>query len=238
MAGAMTVVSPFAASTAYAGGSGCGHPHAVECYQKVQVSPDLYTTRYKHVMVKPGWWETKTIPAVYGSRQKRVMVAPGRTVVHQEPAQWGVVYEQKVVKPATTRWVRGSSNEHRRFDLFDRLRHPHGHAQHVHDEMCKVEVPAQMQTVERRVQTAPAKRVVEHIPARYEWVDEPYLIQPAKTTKVYHQPVYERVAERVLVKKGEMGWRPSEHRRGLFDFLRRERAPEPAPMPVHHTPLK
>ena len=49
----------------------------------------------------------------------------------------------------------------------------------------------------RLIVVAPEKRVAQHIAATYQWVDEPYLIQPARTQRVFHPPVYETVAERV-----------------------------------------
>jgi hypothetical protein len=213
-------------------GHDCGHHRHAECYKAV-TSPDLYTTRHKSVMVKPGWWESRTEPAVYGSRQKKVMVQAGQTVWHTQPAQWGVVHEKKVVRPGYDRWVR--SGGHHRRDLFSLIRHPHGHPGHVHDVMCKEHVPAEMATVERKVMVAPEKKVAQHIPARYEWVDEPYLIRPAKTVRVYHAPVYDTVHERVLVQKGTTTWQPVGH----HHHHRAERV-TPAPMPVvkHHDPVK
>lgn len=192
------------------GGSGCATPQAVECYKAVQ-TPDLYTVRHKQVMVKPGWWETKTVPAVYGNRQKQVMVTPGQTVWHTQPAQWGVVHDQRVVQPGYQAWVR--SGAHHRRDLLGEI---FGHGRRgdgcgtpaVSETICKVAVPAQVETVERKVMVAPEKRVPQHIPATYQWVNEPYLIQPARTQRVYHPPVYETVAERVLVQRGTTTYQP------------------------------
>lgn len=212
---AAAAVLPLATSDALAffdRASNCA-PQAVECYKAVQ-TPDLYTTRHKQVMVKPGWWETRTTPAVYGHRQKRVMVTPGQTVWHTQPAQWGVVHEQRVVSPGYQAWVRSGAHQRRDFlgDIF-------GHGRRGGDgcgcttapaceTVCKVNVPAQMQTVERKVMVAPEKRVAQHIAATYQWVDEPYLIQPARTHRVFHPPVYETVAERVLVQRGTTTYQP------------------------------
>lgn len=161
----------------------CGHGQTVECYRKVH-TPDLYTTRYKSVMVKPGWWETKTVPAVYGHHQKRVLVTPGQTVWHTQPAQWGVIHEQREVRSGYYAWVNKGGW------------HRHG------DVICKEYHPPEVATVERKVLVAPEKRVAQHVPARYEWVNQPYMIRPAQTVRVYHPPVYEHVAERVLVQQG------------------------------------
>jgi hypothetical protein len=245
LAGAVAVATPFGAVIAQAGGGGetadCRTHKSVTCYERVQTAPDLYTTRYRAVMVKPGWWETRTIPAVYGTRQKRVMVTPGKTVYHETPAQWGAVYETRVKHPGSERWVKQPHGERR--DLFHRLRHPHGHPEHVHDVMCKVVTPPTYETVEKKVMVAPAKRVPQHIAAHYEWVEEPYLIRPARTERVYHPPIFDRVADRILVKPAEYGMRPVEPRRNLLDIfrLRRDAGPAcctPAPAPAEKTALK
>jgi hypothetical protein len=217
IAGAFAAL-PFASSDAFAffdrASSGCATPHAVECYKAVQ-TPDLYTTRHKQVMVKPGWWETKTVPAVYGNRQKQVMVNPGQTVWHTQPAQWGTVHEQRVVQPGYQAWVRSGAHQRRDFlgDIF-------GHGRRGGDgcgcapvttsceTVCKVSVPAKVETVARQVMVAPEKRTAQHIPATYQWVNEPYLIQPARTQRHFHQAVYETVAERVLVQRGTTSYQP------------------------------
>jgi hypothetical protein len=191
---------------------GCATPNAVECYKAVQ-TPDLYTVRHKQVMVKPGWWETRTIPAVYGNRQKQVMVTPGQTVWHTTPAQWGSVQEQRVVQPGYQAWVRSGANQRRDFlgDIFGRGRDGDGCGcaqQTTCETVCKVAVPPQVETVERKVMVAPEKRVAQHVPATYQWVNEPYLIRPAKTERMFHPPVYETVAERVLVQRGTTTYQP------------------------------
>ena len=217
IAGAVAAL-PFASADAFAffdrAGSGCATPQAVECYKAVQ-TPDLYTTRHKHVMVKPGWWETKTIPAVYGNRQKQVMVTPGQTVWHTQPAQWGVVHEQRVVQPGYQAWVRSGAHQRRDFlgDIFGHGRRDANGcgcapAAPACETVCKVNVPAQTETVERKVMVAPQKRTAQHVPATYQWVNEPYLIQPARTQRAFHPAVYETVAERVLVQRGTTTYQP------------------------------
>lgn len=221
IAGAVAAL-PFATSDANAffdrAGSGCATPQAVECYKAVQ-TPDLYSTRHKQVMVKPGWWETKTVPAVYGNRQKQVMMTPGQTVWHTQPAQWGVVHEQRVVQPGYQAWVRSGAHQRRDFigDIFGHGRRDangcgcaasSGCAPVVSETVCKVAVPAQTETVERKVMVSAEKRTAQHIPATYQWVNEPYLMQPARTQRVFHPAVYETVAERVLVQRGTTTYQP------------------------------
>lgn len=190
VATAAAILSPLASQPALAfhDRADCGSGHAAECYREVR-TPDLYTTRHKSVMVAPGWWETNTVPAVYGHHHKRVMVTPGQTVRHVQAAQWGVIHQQQVVRPGYEAWERRGGRFH-------------------DDIICKVQVPAQVATIERRVLVAAEKRVHQHIPARYEWSDQPYLIRPAHTTRVYHAPVYQAVAERVLVQRGSTALQP------------------------------
>ena len=214
LAGVIAAIVPIAAPDAFAffdRDRGCATPNAVECYKAVQ-TPDLYSVRHKQEMAKPGWWETRTVPAVYGNRQKQVMVTPGQTVWHTTPAQWGSVQEQRVVQPGYQAWVRSGANQRRDFlgDIFGRGRGDGcGCAEQTSCEtVCKVQVPPQTETVERKVMVAPEKRVAQHVPATYQWVNEPYLIQPARTTRVFHPPVYETVAERVLVQRGTTTYQP------------------------------
>lgn len=212
---AIAAAIPLAAPSAHAffdRDRGCATPQAVECYKAVQ-TPDLYTVRHKQVMVKPGWWETRTIPAVYGNRQKQVMVTPGQTVWHTTPAQWGTVHEQRVVQPGYQAWVRSGAHQRRDLlsDLFGRGRDGDGCGcaqQTTCETVCKVQMPPQTETVERKVMVTPEKRVAQHVPATYQWVNEPYLIRPAQTQRVYHPPVYETVAERVLVQRGTTTYQP------------------------------
>ena len=217
IAAAAAVIVPFASADAFAfhdlfgSRSGCATPNAVECYKSVQ-TPDLYSTRHRNVMVKPGWWETLTVPAVYGNRPKQVMVTPGQTVWHTHPAQYGVVHEQRVVQPGYQAWVRSGAHQRRDFigDIF-------GHGSRdgcgcapatTCETVCKVSVPAQVESVARQVVVAPEKRVAQHVAATYGWVEQPYLIRPAQTRRVYHPPVYETVAERVLVQRGTTSLQP------------------------------
>jgi hypothetical protein len=232
MAGAAACLLPLASGQALAGFDrpGCGTTYVAECYRQV-TTPDLYTTRHRTVMVKPGWWESRTEPAVYGSRKKQVLVQPGQTVWHTQPAQYGVVHEQRVVRPGYDAWVRRGGH-HGRLDIFHMFhRRDHGHPGHVHDEMCKVHVPPQVESVPRTVMVAPEKRVAQHIPARYDWVDEPYMIRPAKTTRVYHPPVYDTVSERVLVQRGTTSWQPVGRGHVAAPVA-------PAPMPVVDMPVR
>ena len=212
IAAAAAVIVPFAshdASAFFDRDRGCA-PQATECYHAVQ-TPDLYTTRYKNVMVTPGWWENHTVPAVYGSRQKQVMITPGQTVWHTTPAQWGVVHEQHVVSPGYQAWARSGAYQRRDFlgDIFGHGRGDGcGCATTACETVCKVSVPARVESVARQVIVAPEKRYAQHVPATYQWVDQPYLIQPARSHRAYHPPVYETVSERVLVQRGTTHYQP------------------------------
>jgi hypothetical protein len=217
IAAAAALAVPFSTVDAFAffdRASGCSTPNAVECYKAVQ-TPDLYTTRHKSVMVKPGWWESRTVPAVYGNRQKQQMVTAGQTVWHTQPAQWGTVHEQRVVQPGYQAWVRSGAHQRRDF-IGDIFSHGRGDSngcgcqapQPACETVCKVSVPAKVETVARQVMVSPEKRHAQHVPATYQWVSEPYLIQPARTHRVFHPPVYETVAERVLVQRGTTSYHP------------------------------
>jgi hypothetical protein len=214
--GAAAVIMPLASADAFAffdRASGCA-PQATECYKAV-ATPDLYSTRHKQVMVKPGWWESHTVPAVYGNRQKQVMMTPGQTVWHTQPAQWGTVHEQRVVQPGYQAWVRSGAHQRRDF-IGDIFGHGRGDAngcgcqapQPACETVCKVSVPAKVETVARQIMVAPEKRTAQHVAATYQWVNEPYLIKPASTQRLYHPPVYETVAERVLVQRGTTTYQP------------------------------
>jgi hypothetical protein len=224
---------------------GCGG-QAVECYEKVRL-PDVYATRARQVVVRPGYsqvvttppvvvdrpervvvspghWQAVATPAVTGTRAERVLVAPASRSYSDVPAVTRTVHETVVVHPGGVQW------QHKR-GWFGR------------EKLCKVQTAPVTRTVAHNVVVAPARRVAHVTPAVYETVERSVVVRPASVQHVYQPPVHgyvnrqvvvqpatQRVIshppvvavahERVLVRQGGYGWTRSGYRRGshgLFD---------------------
>ena len=211
---------------------GCG---AAECYERVR-TPDVYQTvarpvviaSARHVVVSspavighqvnrveltPGSWHAHHQPALYGSRVRQVQVAPARVHYASTAPVYRTEHQTVVVAPGGYRW------EHRR-DRFG------------HDRLCKVHTAPVTRTVARQVLVAPAGRVAHVTPAAYRFVEQPVLLQAARTRHTYQPGVHDFVShhvvvrpatqhvvthpavigvahERVLVERGGHAWRPA-----------------------------
>lgn len=225
---AVTISGP-----AGAGAAGCGE-RAIACYEKVR-RPDIYETRTRAVVVRPGYSEVvgrpaivvaepqrmlvrparavdHVIPPVYGTRRQRILVAPPSKVSVFVPPVTKTVHERVVVHPGGVRW------EYKR-GLFGR------------DRLCKVKTKPVTAIVARDVIVRPGRHIVRETPAVYQthvstvvrrpaaieriyepartaWVARPVIVRPASYKVIHHPAAVAHVRERVLVHEGGSGWVP------------------------------
>ena len=137
--------------------------------------------RVQRVEVVPGSFNVRHQPALYGSYTRTVMVSHGRTVHSHVPATYKVVPTQEVVRPAHVRW--------------EYVRDAHGRM-----TKCKIVTPAVTRTVMRSVMVSPAHSVASVVPARFAQVQQPVLLQRARTHQTYNLPAYGYVSQPMVIR--------------------------------------
>ena len=196
---------------------------------EISVIPAQYETVTERVLVKEESVQYRTVPATFTTVTEQVLVEPEQTNTRVVPAQFETYTEQVLVRPAYTTWKPGSG-------LFGRGAagtgsSPAGNAQVATGELlCRVEVPAQYdtvtrtrlvepertesnviparyETVTREVVETPAQVVEEVIPAVYDTVDVRRLVEPAREEVVTIPATYKTIEKRVVTVGGGLEWR-------------------------------
>ncbi len=188
----------------------------VTCYKRV-MTPAVYKTVMKQVMVRPASCSQHRTPATYGTVAQQVMVQPARQVVHTKPAVYGRVQVTKQVRPARTRWMRRSC--------------------HGGGYRCAVTTPAKYRTRSKRVMMQPSQNWVETRPAVMGVQHRQVMISPGTVKQTCQPAVYQTVAQRVLVSPGTEQWVPAQHTGHSVTY---HQTPHRAPVyrqPVHHQPM-
>lgn len=196
--------------------------------QEIIVIPATYETQTDQVLVKEETVTYSTIPAVYETVTEVVVVEPERTETSVIPASFETYTEQVLVRPAYSTWKPGAG-------LFGRGAAGTGTAnvngeQATGELLCRVEVPAQYDTVTRtRVATpettdtrvipavtrtvtrevvAQPPQVIENVvPAEYGTVSKQVLVTPASEQVNVIPATYKTVEKRVVTGGGGLEWR-------------------------------
>ena len=184
--------------------------------EKIEVIDATYEWVEERVLVKEASEQLKTVPAVYDWVEEQVLVEPEKTKIVTHPVTYKTVSEQILVKPAYTTWKKGRGPIEKIDDTTGEI-------------MCLVEVPAEYQTVSKKVvdqeaytqsQIIPAvyktvkKKVLvkgpevikEPIPAEYATVKVKKLVTPARENKYTIPAEYKTVNERSLVTPAKLEW--------------------------------
>ena len=156
-----------------------------------------YETVTEQVLVKEETITYRTIPAVYETVTEQVIVEPERTETVVVPAQFETYTEQVLVRPAYSTWKPGAG-------LFGRGAAGTGTAavngeQATGELLCRVEVPAQYDTVTRTRIATPETTDTRIIPAVYETVSREVVATPPQVIEEVVPAVYETVTKQVLV---------------------------------------
>lgn len=205
------------AGTASAQGTGDYPPDAEPgtCYARVLI-PETYEIQTEQVLDEPEHTEVRVIPAVYETITERVLVkelavtynvvpptyvieteqlleVPERTETVVIPAEYETFAEKVLVRPAYVTWKPGTGLYGRSASPDDTMTLPTG------ELLCRVEVPAQYDTVTRKRLKSPERLETRVIPARYRTIERQVLQAPAQVVEEEVPAVYEDVEVQRLV---------------------------------------
>lgn len=161
--------------------------------------PATYTTVTEQVLVKEASTEYRPVPATYETVTEQVVVEPQRTETVVVPAVIETYTEQVMIRPAYTTWKPGAG-------LFGRGAEGTGTAASsvpggqvaTGELICRVEVPAEYETVTRTRVAQPETTETRVIPAKYETVTKRVIAEPPRVEPVEIPAVYETVTRQVI----------------------------------------
>jgi len=189
-----------------------------EASERVETTPASYEWVEQRVLAQEASQQLKVIPAKYGWKEEQVLVKEASTQLIEQPAVYQNVEEKILVREGYTTWKKGRGP-------IERIDNATG------EIMCLIEVPAQYQTVTKKVVKTPASVREVQLPAEYKTVKRRVVIEPAKTVTVdipeQYKTVkvrklaekaserrieipaqYQDVRDKVLVSEGHLEWRP------------------------------
>ena len=166
---------------------------------EIKVIPASYETVTEQVLVKEETTEFKVIPAQYETVTEQVIVTPERTETIVIPAEYETYTEQVLVRPAYTTWKPGNGLYGRGAAGTGAGTGPDGYAQSTGELLCRVEVPAQYDTVTRTRIATPERTETKIIPATYETVTRQVVAQPPQVVEEVIPAVYETRTVQKLV---------------------------------------
>lgn len=195
--------------------------------QEITVIPASYETQTEQILVKEETKTYRTIPAVYETVTEQVIVEPERTETYVIPAKFETYTEQVLVRPAYSTWKPGAG-------LFGRGSAGtgilSGSEQATGELLCRVEVPAQydtvtrtriaspertetrvipakFKTVTREVVATPPQVIEDIIPAQFDTVTKQVLVSPAREEITVIPATFKTVEKRVVTGGGGLEWR-------------------------------
>lgn len=154
-------------------------------YMGSKTIPATYEFVDTQVLVTPPRTDQVTIPAVYRTVRETVLVAPERQEPVTVPAVWQNYSERVLVRPGYVTWKPGSG-------VFGRASTAQG------ELLCRVEVPPEYATVQRRRMVTPERQEMRTIAAvtRSETRQEiavPVRVEPRDVPAVYRTVKERRV---------------------------------------------
>ncbi|MEM9667606.1 MAG: peptidoglycan-binding protein [Pseudomonadota bacterium] len=165
--------------------------------EEISILPARYETVTEQVLIKEETVMYRTVPAVYETVTETVIIEPERTESIVVPATYETYEEQVLVRPAYSTWKPGAG-------LYGRGSAGTGTAgadseQATGELLCRVEVPAQYDTVTRTRVATPEQTDTRVIPAVTEAVTRQMIVQPAQVVEEIVPAEYETVTKQVLV---------------------------------------
>jgi hypothetical protein len=135
------------------------------------------------------------VPARYEFAEEQVLVKEASEKIVEVDAVYRWEEEKVLVKPAHTVWKKGRGP-------IERVDNATG------EIMCLVDVPAQYETVKKRVLVTPASTKRIPIPAEYKTVRVRKMAEPPRENRVAIPAQYAEVEKRTKVSEERMEWRP------------------------------
>jgi hypothetical protein len=184
------------------------------------------------VLIRAASHRVEVTPAIYGTQKKRVLITPQQVSYEHIPARYGYVKEKVVIHPATTvkRVVPAvTKTVHSKVKVSDGGYSWEWRVINGKKVLCKIKHKAHYKTVAETVVVHP-KRVVHEkipatygyekrkvvvsegykkkivIPAEYGYVQEKVLIQAAHKRVIEVPAAYQTVSRKVVVSEGRSGW--------------------------------
>ena len=168
---------------------------------EIKVIPATFETMTEQVLVKEESKRYRVIPATYETVTEQVLIEPESTQTTVIPAAYETYTEQVLIRPAYTTWKPGAG-------LYGRGAAGTGTTAAAGDGfsavatgelLCRVEVPAQYDTVTRTRVATPERTETQIIPARYETVTKEVVAQQSQVVEEVIPAVYDTVSVRKMV---------------------------------------
>ena len=161
---------------------------------EIKLIPATYETVTEQVLVKEESKDVSVIPATFETVTEQVLVTPERTDTVVVPAQYETYSEQVMTRAAYTTWKPGNG-------LYGRAIDASASANGVStgELLCRVEVPAQYETVTRTRLVSPERTETNVVPATYKTVTRQVVSAPAQVIEEIVPAVYETVSVQKLV---------------------------------------
>ncbi len=170
-----------------------------EATTEMRFIPATYKTVTEEILVKEATKEIRTIPAVFETVTEQVIVEPERTEKIVVPAEYETYTEQVMVRPAYTTWKPGAGLYGRGAAGTGTVEAAIPGSQVATGELiCRVEVPAEYETVEMTRLVKPETIETKIIPAKYETVTKRVVVEAARTEVIEIPAVYETVTRQVI----------------------------------------
>lgn len=195
---------------------------------ELKLIPATYETVTEQRLLKEAATVYKSVPATYETVTETIIIEPERQESVVVPAQYENYTEQVLVREAYTTWKKGDGLYGR-----DRAGAAAGGdtiALATGELLCRVEVPAEYETVTRtrlvspettevrvipavtktvtkEVVVEPARVLEETIPAEYETVTRQQLVTEAFEERIDIPATYKSVEKRVVTNSGGLEWR-------------------------------
>ena len=161
---------------------------------EVRIIPAVYETVTEKVLIKEGAVIYRTEPPVYQIETEQLLEVPERTETVVIPAEYETFTENVLVRPAYVTWKPGTG-------LYGRPAGATGETvtTATGELLCRVEVPAQYDTVTRRRLKSPERLETKVTPARYRTIERQVMREPAKVVEEVVPPEYAEIPVQRLV---------------------------------------
>lgn len=167
---------------------------------EIRLVPAEFETYTEQVLVRAETVEFVTIPATYTTVTEEVLVQPEYTETVVIPAEYETYTEEVLIRPAYTTWKPGTG-------LFGRADAPastalgsSGTSVATGELLCRVEVPAEYDTVTRTRLVSDERTEIRSVPARYETITKQVVATPARIEEKVVPAVYDTVEKRRQVR--------------------------------------
>jgi hypothetical protein len=166
---------------------------------EISIIPASYETVTEQVLVKEETIQYTVVPATYETVTEQVIETPERTETIVVPATYESYTEQVLVRAAYTTWKPGNGL-FGRGDARGGTVGPEGaNGLATGELLCRVEVPAQYDTVTRTRIATPERTETQVIPATYRTVTREVVATPPSVVETVVPAVYDTVNVQRLV---------------------------------------